>query len=85
MPRIPPRKPIRKTTRRARVPRLKLRIAKVIDELTERVPENQFTIAEKDILRRIREKLSGAVYDTTLTEADYTNMKRIAKRYKINF
>ena len=87
----PVKKPVQKNSikrvarRRSSAPRLNLRISKAIDELVESIPENEFSVAEKDILRRIREKVSDAVYDTRLTEADYTNMKKIAKKYKIKF
>lgn len=79
-----PRKRINRTARpRSSAPRLKLRISTAIDVLVERIPEKSFSNREKDVLRRIQEKVSGAVYDTRLTEADYTNMKKIAKSHGI--
>lgn len=81
-----PKNSIKRMARpRVTVPRIKLRISKAIDVLVERVPEEAFSVGEKDILRRVQEKVSGSVYDTRLTEADFTNMKKIAKRHGIKF
>jgi hypothetical protein len=86
----PAKKPAQNNGRRVSMPRpsaprLKLRISKAIDALVERVPEESFSVSDKEVLRRIKEKLSGAVGDTRLTEADYANMKKIAKKYRIQF
>ena len=77
------RKPIKRIVRRKPSgQRLKLKISKGLDLLRES-PEATFSLSEKDILRRIQEKVSDAVYDTSLTQADYTNMKKIAAKHSI--
>jgi len=64
--------------------RLELRISKGLDALVNGVPEQSFSIREKDILRRIQEIHSGALTGgRRLTQADLLNLRNIAARFKI--
>jgi len=59
---------------------LKLRVGKALDAFKD----TQFLAAgEQTILRRIQDIHAGAK-PGRLTEADYINMKKIAKKYKIS-
>ena len=75
------RKPIPKV-RVTKKPRLDLRIAKGFDAIAERIPRGALSEANQNILRRIQD-IHRKVMPGRLTEADYNNMKRIAKAFGI--
>ncbi len=63
--------------------RFDLKVSKGLDLLLE-LPEENFNIREKNVLRRIQQILSDVlVGGGTLTKADYLNMQTIAKRHSV--
>ena len=78
---MPPRRKPRKRSRKSAGPRA-LRVAKALDAMLKAVSESQVEISLNDqkVLQRIQNKLSG-VSTQPLSEADITNIKRIASRY----
>jgi len=69
---------------KAKKPRLELRISRGLDALRGDIPEESFSLREKDVLRRIQEKLSGALTGgRRLNQADLLNLRKIARRFKI--
>jgi hypothetical protein len=78
MPRKP-RKPSRKPVRGR--PPLKLRTAKALDKLYRELGDNpeQLSMNDRKVLERVRHRLEESVL-RPLTEADLSNVKRIAKK-----
>ena len=75
--------------RKTKAPRLGLRIAKLLDSLSQyeasqpqATEKSIFTIREQSILRRISDINSGAV-SGFLTEADFNNLRQIAAKHRI--
>jgi len=83
MTRIPGKRNIRQTPRRRRSAKpLKLEVAKALDSLKEKLSEPyhySIDLNQQKVLQRIERRLKGTV-DTPLTEADLTNIKKIAKQ-----
>ena len=74
---VPSNRPKSKTRR------LDLKISRGLDALLE-LPEENFTMREKNILRRIQQILSNVlVGGGTLTKADYLNIQKIAKKNSV--
>lgn len=92
MAKIPRKSMVRKgipKIRKTKAPRLGLRIAKLLDDLSQyeasqpqATQKSIFTIREQSILRRISGINSGAV-SGFLTEPDLNNLRRIAANHGI--
>ena len=87
---MPPRKPKKtvsqlrkdiqkKTVHRGSAQPLKVKIAKALDLLRE-LPE--LDVREQTVLRRIQD-INAGVKTGNLTQADYVNIQKIAKKYKV--
>jgi len=65
-------------------PRLGLRVSRGVDLLLE-LPEGSLSIREQSVLMRIKNVNAGVGQrmGQRLTEADYTNLKRIAAKHSI--